>query len=666
MANSDLEDDDFDFDVHAEVDADADGDEDIDEDILDAVEAEIGADDATEGDEDGYFDDSDEGEEDEDEEELPEGLAVQTPVLDPKPPAYVGETPLPPQEIVHNTLAVPPTTAPSPPRERTPGPLSPAQQRRAQILATFNPSSPRSYTVEAMCAIPQPHPTHSLAASLCMTHLLTGCDDGYVRDYDIFAAVNGKNFLTAPQRHHCGVIEGTMKAGQLRFWWENPADPERLGNIPAEEIPLSPVYSLAMHSDALWALAGSDQGHINLFTVRHDPGRLCHVMRGHRGHVSALSIQHDEKGFLSAGWDGDAIHWDLNTGQITKKFTAHGAQLASIAFRPICARPWIPPSTNPKSEELDGLWVTPKKEEDSVDFQQGNPQVNGAPGGALAAPPQPSGSRPPPDDSDTKSDASFDPLFDDEPDGDGQDGDNASVFRTAAGVPTGNQAFGATSIGQSRLTSQPAYSRTAGAPAPRNAPPLLDSREYAAFSPDTFLTASVDGQVILWDARASPGRGVGRLWMNEKTPPWCQSACWSANGEQIYAGRRNGTVDIWDVRQMGTSGPENTPRLMKTLRNPASSGVVSCVVAFPDGRHLACASQDNIRLWNVAEAGEPDASGRVRSGAQFKIIPGHHGGYISQMLVDPAARFLVSASSNRGWHGDSTRTVFVHEIKHIQ
>jgi transcriptional activator SPT8 len=34
-------------------------------------------------------------------------------------------------------------------------------------------------------------------------------------------------------------------------------------------------------------------------------------------------------------------------------------------------------------------------------------------------------------------------------------------------------------------------------------------------------------------------------------------------------------------------------------------------------------------------------------------------------VVDPGARFLVSASSNRGLHGDSTRTVFVHDIKHI-
>ena len=92
---------------------------------------------------------------------------------------------------------------------------------------------------------------------------------------------------------------------------------------------------------------------------------------------------------------------------------------------------------------------------------------------------------------------------------------------------------------------------------------------------------------------------------------------------------------------------------------------------------------DNLRLWNVADSGE-DAWRKPKSGVQFKIIPGHHGGYISQMreylipvsdysnglltislVVDPGSKFLISASSNRGWHGDSTRTVFVHEIKSV-
>ena len=30
-------------------------------------------------------------------------------------------------------------------------------------------------------------------------------------------------------------------------------------------------------------------------------------MNGHRGPVSALALDYDEKGFFSAGWDGEAI-----------------------------------------------------------------------------------------------------------------------------------------------------------------------------------------------------------------------------------------------------------------------------------------------------------------------------------------------------------------------
>ena len=55
------------------------------------------------------------------------------------------------------------------------------------------------------------------------------------------------------------------------------------------------------------------------------------------------------------------------------------------------------------------------------------------------------------------------------------------------------------------------------------------------------------------------------------------------------------------------------------------------------------ASNDNIRLWNAAEAGEADA--KSKSGVQFKIIPGHHGGYISQM--GEAFFFLAGGARSR-------------------
>ncbi|KII88424.1 hypothetical protein PLICRDRAFT_623739 [Plicaturopsis crispa FD-325 SS-3] len=654
MAQSDSDDDandDLEFDTRtsdAEGDADGDGEEDaeIDEDFVDALEADVIADDATEGDDDSASDDSEEGsDEDDDDSSEPSG----------DPPMEVDE-----QEFMPPRTNTPPSNKPSasrevsrapsekeqrdeapPPRSRSRS-LSPAEIRRKTLVSPAGRQAPRTYTVEAVCAIPHPVPTHALASSACMTHLLTGSDDGYIRDYDIFTALNGKVFLTAPQRHHCGVVEGLMKAGQIRSWWENPDMTQPPDVVTgADEPTLSPVYSLAMHSDAMWALAGTDAGHINLFTVRHEPGRLIHVMNGHRGPVSSLCLEHDEKGFFSAGWDGEALQWDLNTGVIARKFTAHGAQLTGIAVRPVGSA--SPGNTSSDYESAPGAMHV----EQAPASTQRHRNNSTASNKGANAPPGSGQSH----DSDTKSDASFDPLFDDEPDDDDPDSKpNSRLAISNSFAPA---------------QSQPTTFGTAGSVAPpKNAPPLLEAPTYADFSPDILMTSSIDGQIILWDKRVNtPGKGVGRLWMSEKTPPWCLSACWSADGGQIYAGRRNGTIDIWDTRQLGRSGPNGTPRLLKTLRNPLSSGVVSCVVAFPDGRHIACASNDNIRLWNAAEAGEPDSSGKMKSGVQFKIIPGHHGGYVSQMIVDPGARFLVSASSNRGWHGDSTRTVFVHDVK---
>ncbi|KAF8197442.1 WD40-repeat-containing domain protein [Pholiota molesta] len=473
------------------------------------------------------------------------------------------------------------TTAPQSPRKRS---LSPAQRRKKALGLSLD-APPRSYTIEAICAIPHPVPTHALASSACMTHLLTGSDDGYIRDYDIFAAVNSKNFLTAPQRHHAGVVEGLMKSGQLRFWWENPTfhDTNRPGLLSVEEEPgLAPVYSLAMQSDALWALAGTiiaQAGYINLFTLRHEPGRLCHVMNTHhRSPISALCLDYDEKGFFSAGWDGVAIQWDLNTGQNVRNFTAHHAQLTGVSLRPMGSY-----YTPPAGPIYNASQLTQQSAIQTQTESSGH------------------GHR-----TDARSDASFDPLFDDVPE---------DMMQTPAPTESKLAMPGSSNVQQPPMPREPVASTI---PPPKGAPPLIDPVGYQSYSSDILMTTFIDGQVILWDRRVqNNGRGVGRLWMNEKTPPWCLSACWSADGAQIYAGRRNGTVDVWDVRVLGQS---------------------------------------------VAESVEDS---KTKSGVQFKIVPGHHGGYISQMLVDPGARFLVSASSNRGLHGDSTRTVFVHDIKHI-
>jgi len=112
-------------------------------------------------------------------------------------------------------------------------------------------------------------------------------------------------------------------------------------------------------------------------------------------------------------------------------------------------------------------------------------------------------------DSDAKSDASFDPLFDDEP-----DASEAQRVGDVVDLPLPNPS--------PHNTPQPRASSHIAPP--KNAPPLLDPTTYANYSADLLMTASIDGQIILWDKRVNtPGQGVGRLWMSEKTPPWCLS-----------------------------------------------------------------------------------------------------------------------------------------------
>ena len=203
-------------------------------------------------------------------------------------------------------------------------------------------------------------------------------------------------------------------------------------------------------------------------------------------------------------------HWDLNTGQMARKFSAHGAQLAAIAVRPLSTN-FI---HNPWSTITAGSEFTVSMRGSRDDQQAHHPSSYEA---SMPPPPPPSngtfgshhGMK---QEDDARSDTSYDPLFDD-PDADG-DGDGAAPPPSYA--PFGNPGQGFVQPN----TQHPGR----GAIAPKGAPPVLDPATYVTFSPDLLMTAHFDGQVILWDRRVhTPGKGVGRMWMSEKTPPWCMS-----------------------------------------------------------------------------------------------------------------------------------------------
>lgn len=105
----------------------------------------------------------------------------------------------------------------------------------------------------------------------------------------------------------------------------------------------------------------------------------------------------------------------------------------------------------------------------------------------------------------------------------------------------------------------------------------LPSSSQIPKADSTFLAASIDGTIRIWDRRQPDP--VARIVPRNNTPPWCMNACWSPDGNFIYAGRRNGTVEEYSLHK-GLRAPE------RVFKFPLGSGQVTALKAMPNGRHL--------------------------------------------------------------------------------
>lgn len=458
-----------------------------------------------------------------------------------------------------------PVSLPSPEEESTP------KKRKIDTSPQPFATTCSSYDVVPYgAALHNSTHVYSIAATRCMRWFFTGGDDGYIRKYDFYASMNGKTMLTQAQRHP--FVDSVTKAGVLLSYWENeeinrPATVTQDLYMPPlstmeynPDAKLSPVHSIAVHSDALWALGGLENGNINLYSVRHDEGKVQCVLKRHTSAVSAMQLTEDQRGVVTGSWDHQVLEWDLDAGKVARSYKGHSGQISSLSFRPISA---------PANIQIAAAINGNGKEND----------INGK-----ASP---------------SSESSFDPLFDD-----AQTNINANGAEEPAPVQT------------------------------------LET------SPDVMLTSSIDGIAMIWDRRVEK-ESIRKFTAPEKTPPWCMSACWSTDGNKIFVGRRNGTVDEFDF----IAG-----KLNRTLKMPAVSGPVTYITAFPNGRQILCGSYDNIRLWDVSST----------SSVPFQIIPGHHGGTISAALIDPTCRYLITSSGSRGWEGTSTDTCLLYEINVVR
>lgn len=382
---------------------------------------------------------------------------------------------------------------------------------------------------------------------------------------------------------------------------------------------VSPIYSLASQHEGLWLLSGFESGGINLQSVRHDEGKQIICLRGHTSTVSVLNLAPDEQSALSGSWDKTVLDWDLNTGKTIRSFEGSGGQISALETRPLSSLPV--PETGEEVPETNGTLITdngdPARQRGPDDHHEQGDIDSSLTATANAASPADSlfGGN--------DADSLFgDDTIDAAPSGGhfGDDEDDEFSKAIASGIreqdggrnePVNNNHIGDDTVmsgveeDSNTLTVKPETSSqiaseskplsaveassvpvgiSGGLPHSEEDPTTKEEvgTDFAqppnepAKADTTFLAASIDGSLRVWDKRQP--RAVAKM-TPKNVPPWCMNATWSPDGNFIYAGRRNGTVDEYSLHK-GLRGAERSFKL------PNNSGAVSALRVMPNGRHL--------------------------------------------------------------------------------
>ncbi|MGB0084462.1 MAG: caspase family protein [Rhodomicrobiaceae bacterium] len=96
------------------------------------------------------------------------------------------------------------------------------------------------------------------------------------------------------------------------------------------------------HTDAVWSVAFSPDGHLALSGSEDNTLRLWEVgtgkelrsFNGHTGFVSAVAFSPDGRFALSGAWDDTVKLWNVATGQELRTFSGHTGFLEAVAFSP--------------------------------------------------------------------------------------------------------------------------------------------------------------------------------------------------------------------------------------------------------------------------------------------------------------------------------------------
>lgn len=318
---------------------------------------------------------------------------------------------------------------------------------------------------------------------------------------------------------------------------------------------------------------------------------------------------------LSGSWDKTINDWDLNTGQVKRRFETSGGQIAAIEQRPLSTLP-IPQDTE----------TMPTSNGTFSSNNASRPQANGVLSNGIgssrsATMKDENGSEDAPGSPEDSLFGDKDSLFGDDKDPSngpsalapfGDDEEDEFSRAIANGIQQADEDGQGEDLdmmdtGGPVQAPQPDVSDAATAPSASTQPASLvngisetnggmngnglphaeeiitsatngaGQAEQPDSSETTFFDASIDGTLRIWDRRQP--NPVARIAPTRSTPPWCMNACWSPDGNYIYAGRRNGTVEEYSLHK-GLREPQ------RTFKFPGVSGAVSAVRAMPNAKHL--------------------------------------------------------------------------------
>ncbi|EEB06991.1 SAGA complex subunit Spt8 [Schizosaccharomyces japonicus yFS275] len=199
-----------------------------------------------------------------------------------------------------------------------------------------------SYDITPTVAIPMATSINACAFTSGLRWLFTGGEDGYIRKYDFAASVNGQLPLTVAQKHP--FVDTIVNAGVLLNYFTNGYEVDKP----------SPVYSLAVHTQGLWALSGVNNGDIIMYSTRHQEGYPITSLKKHTAPVSILTLHSEERSVLSGSWDRDVHLWDLETGNVKATFSADSGQVSHIQYRPVPGT-----ITGTESDDMESLFGSP-------------------------------------------------------------------------------------------------------------------------------------------------------------------------------------------------------------------------------------------------------------------------------------------------------------------